>query len=68
VYGLTNDLVNAALAEYEREARRVALEKSAMSARSTDSMRLRRLISALGGALTAARSSEPRQPRPVTVS
>ena len=68
MYGLTNDLVNAALAEYEREARRVALEKSAMSARSTDSMRLRRLISALGGALTAARSSEPRQPRPVTVS
>jgi hypothetical protein len=69
MYGLTSDLVNAALADRQREAGRVALENSVVVRRSGQSWRLRRLTSALVGALTPVRRGErSTAARPVAAS
>jgi hypothetical protein len=69
MYGLSSDLVNAALADRQREAGRVALENSVAGRSAGDSWRLLRLKTALAGALTAVRRGERRPAtRPVTAS
>ena len=69
MYGLTSDLVNAALADRQREAGRVALENSVVVGRSGHTWRLRRLTSAFVGALTPVRRGErSTAARPVAAS
>lgn len=69
MYGLTSDLVNAALADRQREAGRVALENAVAVRPATQSRRLPRLASVVGGALTAIRRVERRTAtRPVAAN
>jgi hypothetical protein len=66
MYGLTSDLVNAALADRQREAGRVALENTVAVHPAVEGRGLRRLTSALTGAVTAVRRGERKpQARPV---
>ena len=60
MYGLTSDLVNAALADRQREAVRVALENSTAIRPAAESKRVRRLAAGLGDAWTAVRRRERR--------
>ena len=69
MYGLTSDLVNAALADRQREAGRVALENAVAVHPTVEGRRLRRLTSALAGAVTAVRRGEQKPAaRPVAAS
>jgi len=58
MYGLTNDLVNAALADRMRQSRRVELENAVAMRAAGNGIGIRRLAAALRGALGGGRRSE----------
>jgi hypothetical protein len=67
MYGLTSDLVNAALADRRRDAGRIALENAATIRPETNRHSVLRVVGAVRGILTGARRNQRRPARrPVT--